>query len=466
MRNHLFTNLFYSLIILVACTSSGRAQGIMTTIVGDSTAGYTGDGAAAHLARINKPHDVCMDAAGNMYIADMGNYVIRKITKSTGIITTIAGNGTQGSDGDGGHATSAHLMGPAYICLDNAGNLFISDGGDPVMGVAGGYTVRKLNLVTGIITRVAGNGIHGNNGDGGPATAACLSDPQGICTDPAGNLYIADWSGACIRKVTKATGIISTIAGTGAAGHAGDGGPATAATLESPQAICITPNGDLYFSDLMGEYIRKVTPTTGIISAVAGNGGLFSGDGGPAISAGLGNVDGLCSDQHGNVYCNEWSCSCRKIDHTTGIINILAGDPAIDGYNGDGGSATSILMNWPAGLCVDPTNGNIIIADANNQRIRNTTQPGFISKAETKNVTMPMAGIYPNPSRGSFLITTSEDQKFAEVNVLNTAGNVIFTSILNNTQTIIDLTQYPVGMYFLQIQSAKGTTTQKLIVVR
>ena len=469
MKNTLLLKLFYCLTLLAPlCPQQSNAQGVMTTIVGDSVAGYSGDNGPSNLAKLNQPHDVCMDAAGNMYIADMGNHVVRKITKSTGIITTIAGNGTPGYLGDNGRGTAAMLTAPTYLALDNFGNLFISDGGDPAMSVMGSPVVRKLNLATGVITTAAGNGAVGFTGDGGQATAAELDLPQGICVDPAGNLYIVDWNSNVIRKVTKATGLISTIAGSasGTAGFSGNGGPALSALMTNPQAICITPNGDLYFSDMMGEYIRKVVAATGAMAAVSGNGGLFSGDGGPAITAGLGNVDGLCSDWHGDVYCCEWSCSCRKITVSTGIINILAGDPSIDGYNGDGGVATSIYMNWPAGLCVDPTTGNIIIADALNERIRNATQPGFITTRTNNVVTLPEARIFPNPTAGAFVVTTTDDQKLSTMDILNATGDVVFTTTLKENQTNVNLTTQPAGMYFIQISSSAGTTTQKVMIMK
>ena len=345
--------------------SKTNAQSMMSTAIGDSVAGYSGDNGLAKYAELNGPHDACMDTAGNLYIADMLNHVIRKVSASTGIITTIAGTGTAGYSGDSGLAVNAKITAPSYMCLDAAGNLYFSDGGEPTLAfpaVAGNFTIRKIAATTGIISTVAGNGISGYTGDNGLATSAELQCPVGICLDAQSNLYIADYVSNCIRKVTASTGIITTIAGNGTIGHSGDNGPASLALLTAPEAMCINAAGDIYFSDQDGEYIRKISTATGIITDVAGNGGLFSGDNGPAVNAGLGNVTGLCFDCHGNLYCNEWSCSCRRIDMLTGIINRVAGDSAIDGYSGDNGPSLGALLDFPAGLCVDPHTGNIIIA--------------------------------------------------------------------------------------------------------
>jgi sugar lactone lactonase YvrE len=241
---------------------------------------------------------VAFDAAGILYIADTGNQRIRKVAAGSGIISTVAGNGTVGFSGDGGPATAAALAAyPSGVALDTAGNLYIADGNNS--------RIRKVDG-SGIITTVAGNGASGFSGDSGPATAASLDFPQGVALDTAGNLYIGDSNR--IRKVATGSGIISTVAGHGTfTGFSGDGGPATAATLFGPQRVGLDVAGNLYIADYFNNRIRRVAAGSGIISTVAGIGpvgsnGSFSGDGGAATAAALAVPNGVALDASGNLY--------------------------------------------------------------------------------------------------------------------------------------------------------------------
>jgi len=347
--------------LLVAFVSSLHAQKIMVTWVGTGTAGTSGNNGVATKAQISGPTDICIDAQRNIYI-NAGN-TVRKIAAATGIITRFAGGGA--SFADGVAATSASLS-VGCICLDPAGNLYI---------VVSGTRIRRVDAVTNIITTVAGTGTVGYSGDGGPATAAKINSPYGICTDGAGNLYIADNGNNRIRKVDAVTGVITTIAGTGANGYNGDGGPALSAALGNMSVICASPGGDVYFSDQNGTRIRKVAAATGTISHIAGFGsGLFgTGNGGPAAVACIGNVNGICMDGSGDLYIDDDSCACRKIDMTTGIIDVVAGDMLHEGYNGDEADALLKWFNWPKGVCVD-ADKNLYVADRNNNRIRKAIQ--------------------------------------------------------------------------------------------
>ena len=266
------------------------ANGIITRFAGNNTSGFSGDGGQASLAQLNYPQGLALDNSGNLYISDMGNRVIRKVSTS-GVISTIAGiPGTFGYSGDGGPATSAQLGAPSGIALDAAGNIYFSD--------LGKHVIRKINT-SGIITTIAGTGnTSGYSGDGGLATAAKLYGPNDICLDAQGNLYIADRDNHCIRKVNT-SGIITTIAGIGGSlnyGFTGDGGAATAAKLNKPQSISVDNLGNLYISDYTNNRIRKVN-TSGIISTIAGNGqsavlgdgpAFYGGDYGVATSASVG----------------------------------------------------------------------------------------------------------------------------------------------------------------------------------
>ncbi len=346
------------LLILIALyfSHSLNAQtGFITTIAGNGIAAFSGDGGAAVLAQISNPVEVAVDMAGNIYIADIGNYRIRKISTS-GIITTVAGNGHYGFMGDGGPATSARISSAYGICFDTLGNMYFADNNNS--------RIRKINSA-GIITTVAGNGTSGYGGDGGPATLASLNGPVGVVVDNLGSIYITDAVNNRIRWVNS-SGIIATIAGTGVAGFSGDGGFATAATFYSPEGIAIDGVGDIYISDYMNNRVRKINPA-GIITTVAGNGTGFSGDGGPATNAGLSYPLEIALDAVGNLYvADNDDYHIRKIN-TAGIITSIAGTLTF-GYNGDSKIATLSELNYATGVAV--SGSDVYIADYQNHRIR------------------------------------------------------------------------------------------------
>uniref|UniRef100_UPI001FE0E2EF NHL repeat-containing protein n=1 Tax=Spirosoma luteum TaxID=431553 RepID=UPI001FE0E2EF len=260
--------------------------GIISTVAGTGISGFSGDGGAATSASLYGPADMAYDASGNLYIADIGNRRVRKVNTS-GIISTVAGNGFVGFSGDGGAATAAGLYFPTGVAYDASGNLYIAD--------ANNNRIRKVSP-SGIISTVAGSGGSGFFlGDGGPATAASLVSPTSVAVDASGNLYIAELNNARIRKVST-SGIISTVAGNGSQGFSGDGGPATAASLVSPTSVAVDASGNLYIADFDNHRIRKVS-TSGIISTVVGTGVAgFSGDGGPATGALLYRPSGVVVD--------------------------------------------------------------------------------------------------------------------------------------------------------------------------
>jgi trimeric autotransporter adhesin len=272
------------------------STGIISTVAGTGSAGYSGDGGPATSATLNLPYGIAVDTSGNLYIADSANSCIRIVTKSTGIISTVAGNGLADYSGDGDQATLATLNYPYGVAVDASGNIFIAD--------TVNNCIRMVTVGTGVISTMAGSVNPGYSGDGKQATSAALSSPRTVTADASGNIYIADADNNRIRMVTVSTGIITTVAGSGSyPGSIGDGGPATSARLSNPNGITVDVLGNIYIADSYNNRIRMVTKSTGIISAVAGTGSPgSSGDGGQATLATMNNPWAVAIDALGNIY--------------------------------------------------------------------------------------------------------------------------------------------------------------------
>ena len=289
---------------------------IITTIAGSSdTSGFFGDNGLALNSKLASPEGIILDSIGNIYIADAANNRIRKITKSTGIIKTIAGNGVAGNTGDNGLAVDAELYAPNGLGLDAQGNIYIAEFYSNV--------IRKVNAVTGIITTIVGNGTPGYTGDSGLAINAEINGPAQVLLDKNDNLYFSDMLNMVVRKVSLFSGIITTIAGNGTTGLSGDGQPATLAQLNQPNGVFVTNNGDIFIADYGNGVIRKINGADGIISTIAGNGAWgYWGDGGPATDAEM-----VCSDvsvdNMGSIIIVDYGNNCiRKVYNPTGIKQV------------------------------------------------------------------------------------------------------------------------------------------------
>ena len=332
--------------------------GAMLAVAGNGTCGFSGDGGAASSAQLNGPTGLVVDAAGRIFIADTGNDAIRMV--SAGNITTVAGvGGSAGYDGDGGPAVRALLNVPTGVALDAAGNLYISASASNV--------IREVRVADGSIVTVAGNGRQGFAGDGGPATGAELWAPWGVATDPVGDVIIGDYYNYRVRKIGT-NGNISTLAGNGLNDYHGDGGPATASQLVQPQAVAVDSSGNLYIADTFGNTVRKVTPD-GTTTTFAGTGVPgYSGDGGLATAAQLNRPRGIVVDSTGNVYISDTDNHVIREVTTNGNINAFAGT-GVAGYSGDGAAPYLAKLNAPCGLAMD-SSGNLYIADLANNVIR------------------------------------------------------------------------------------------------
>jgi uncharacterized protein (TIGR03437 family) len=361
--------------LFLPCVSRAQAPPYydISTVAGNGTQGYSGDGGAATSAELNTPYDVIVDSSGNLYISDSGNFRVREVTTG-GTISTIAGNGTQGYSGNDGAPTSAELNSPTGLAFDKSGNLYIGDGGN--------YVVWKITGGTIAVMAGSNSAGAGFSGDLGPATSAQLSTPAGVAVDSAGNVYIADSGNNVVREVCASacpafggtSGEINTYAGYFSAGpgYAGDGGQANRAQLQNPNGLALDSAGNLYIADTDNHVIRKVTAATGVITTVAGNGiAGYTGDGGPATQASLDEPKGVALDSNGYLYIADTDNCLIRVVEPNGIITTIAGY-GTPGWTGDGGLAKAAQLTFPSGVAV--IGGKVYIADAGSYAIRLLTE--------------------------------------------------------------------------------------------
>lgn len=452
--------------VYIADTNNHRVRrvsidtGIIDTVAGTGSPYFNGDGLLATASNIGSPQAVALDAAGNLYIQDSDNARIRRVDAQTGIMTTVAGNGEIGTSGDGGPATNAAIaLIWGNIAVDAAGNLYLAE--------MGGNRLRRVDVATGVIETVLGNGtmtfcaemstrrsaclglpgglaldenddlliadtgnqrlrkvlqssedfytiagkgyVWPDSGDGGPASDAGFPDLRKLSLDGAGNLYIAGGTGNRVRRIDKATGIISTVAGTGDQGFSGDGGPATEARFSWINHAVVGPDGDLYLSDANNHRVRRVSASTGIVSTIAGNGLTTGplGDGGAATSASLAQPDTLRFDSQGNLLIGDAGhARIRRVDRATGIITTLAGNGSW-ASSGNGGPATAAALGRGAANFALDAGGNLYLAgsgalrriDADTGIIDSVTPPWGLNTPEGKGIQSPEAMEFDSTGR-------------------------------------------------------------------
>ncbi|MBV9083121.1 MAG: choice-of-anchor D domain-containing protein, partial [Acidobacteriaceae bacterium] len=342
------------------------SPGVIATFAGTGAWGNSGDNGPAASGMLGNPEGVAIDAAGNLYIADSLDDVVRQVNTTTGVITTVAGNGQAGYSGDNGPATSATLNAPTAVAVDAAGNLYIADNNNNCVRRVDAFS-GKIATVAGVCTATPASTL----GDGGPASSASLDGPSDVAVDAAGNLYIADMHHHRVRKVDS-SGTITTIAGGGTPGPGsdgiGNGGPAVNAVLGYPSGLALDAAGNLYIADSSLQLVRVIK--SGIISVVAGNGSAaYSGDGGTATNASLYGPAGIRVDAAGDLFIADTGNSVVREVNAAGIITTIAGNAAQFGYFGDGGSAARSVLNAPTGVAVNAS-GNVYIADSGNRVVR------------------------------------------------------------------------------------------------
>jgi large repetitive protein len=381
--------------------------GIISTVAGNGSQGFSGDGGPATSAELLNIHGIGVDKAGNLYIPDTGNNRIRRVDAATGNISTVAGNGNAGFGGDGGPATSGVLNNPYGVAVDGAGNVYIAD--------TPNQRIRKVDAATGNISTVAGNGSVGFSGDGGPATSAVLNSPYGVAVDSAGNLYIADTLNDSIRKVDAITGDISTVAGNGSSGLSGDGGPATDAALNYPYSLAVDGAGNLYIPDQNIGCIRKVDAATGNISTVV------------ASNAGLNYPYGVVVDAGDNLYiADTWNSRIRKLEATTARMSTVAGNGSY-GFGGDGGPATNAMLTNLNGVTIDGS-GNLYIVDTNNSRVRK------VSVATTSSLVYAATNVGQTSNAGTITVSNIGNAPL-NLSQLSASANFLLQTVGNDCTT-------------------------------
>ena len=436
MKKILFT------LLLMPCVLS--AQNIITVAgSGNTTLGDNGPATNANLKTFGQ---IAINSNGDIIIAANNDQRIRKVDASTGIITTIGGTGVVGYSGDNGPATAAKFSWPNFVACDNSNNVYISDDSN---------RIRRIDVASGIVTTIAGNGIPAFAGDGGPATDASINRSEGITFDVEGNLFFVDDNNARVRKINTA-GIISTVAGNGTTGFSGDGGQATSAQIR-PWSISFDNFGKLYIAD-DGVQVRKVDLNTGTITTVVGDGsGVYNGENIPATATGIRPVK-VTFDINNRMFVSDgYSNRVRMVD-SVGIIHTVAGT-GISGFSGDGGPATAAQFYTPSGI--EYYCGNIYIADAQNHRVRKIAyniSPDCPTLSISNPVIESVFNVFPNPVTTNLTITSTN--VITNVSISNIIGQTVYSNYYHREEVQVNIADLPKGIYFIKVN---GTEVRKFV---
>jgi len=440
MKNILFLLLFLP---LFTCAQ------VIITVAGNGEEGHTGDGGSATNARLKHPHGITIDNDGNLLIACSAS--IRKISPPyNGIITTVAGHGTPDYSGDGGLAIHAQLNGIYDIAVDQAGNIYIADGGN--------NRIRKITT-DGIIHTIAGTGTAGYNGDGIPATAAQLNAPYSVTVDDTSNVYIGDAYNFRIRKIDT-FGTIHTLIGTGASGFSPDGSSADTSFINAPACIRYHKDRFLYFTD--NNRIRRLAPS-GIITTVAGNGGGgYDGDGGLATAAQLCiSPLGIAFDTAGGVYITASDKERARKVNLEGVISTIAGT-GIAGFYGDGGNPLLAYFWLPAGIAV-ADNGDIFINDKNGNRVRMISNH-IVGIPEVVNYSNDII-VYPNPTHDyCTILVNSTTTTPLTITITDVTGKPVHHCTGSTRQPITIATCWSPGIYTVAANTATEQHTTTIVI--
>jgi streptogramin lyase len=382
------------------------------------------------LASFNNPGGIAVDVSGTIYVADQSNNKIRKIT-AAGVVTTFAGSGAAVSvDGTG---TAAGFNFPTGITIDAAGNLFVAE--------FYGHTIRKITPA-GAVTTFAGSGTAGNVD--GTGAAASFNNPTDIAIDIAGNLYVTDYSNHKIRKITPA-GIVTTLAGSGTSGSAD--GTGTAASFNLPVGLCVDPGGNVFVADYYNNLIRKITPT-GVVTTIAGS-GVYGGTDGQGTAATFAYPYDLAVDLQGNLF----------VTQSAGMIRMISASNAVTTYAGSfvatgsiDGPVTTAMFYWPQGIAMDGT-GNLFITEQGNHAVRKISSTTGIG-GENNNITF---SFFPNPATSMLNIQTIDAIEM--ITIYNLAGAAVQTE----TKNVFSVAELPAGVYLLRVQTAGGIGTSRFI---
>ena len=428
----------YVLLLVLLSTYFGYSQTI-TTVAGDGSSGFSGDGGLATVAQLNLPFNLTFDKSDNIFIADTYNNSIRKIDSKSGIITTVVGTADK--------KQISELKTPTGLTFDNYNNLFIAD--------LANLRIRKVNLDTGSSITLVGK----KSEKEVPNINASLGGPFSVVFDKEGNLYISINGDSKVSKVEFTTGIISTIAGTGEAGYTGDGDLAKNAQLANPTGLALDTKGNLFIADSGNERIRKVDLSTGIITTIAGTGETgYTGDGDLAKNAQLANPLGLAIDKKGDLFVvDRGNNRVRKINTNTGIISTVVGTGEA-GFSGDGDLAKNAQLANPTGLAFNK-DGDLFVVDRGNNRIRKIS--GLRSADSNELELAANVLVYPNPSTDKITIELKNNVTLKNVSLFDTAGKQVKVQMLDNT---LNVSKLPRGIYILRVATSKGSIEQKIVL--